>query len=149
MTFTEIHIPIYKVDILFTRASTEDEYREVAAEYERQHRLLYPDAKESSHTSLADRVVDVFAETSSSYGAFVQVFADEKRHLPILCRVSPKARLSTFVHESVHIASEIMDYVGIRWDRQNDEPIAYLIQAIYERLVEASEKLTPLTTDPK
>jgi hypothetical protein len=38
-------------------------------------------------------------------------------------------------HESLHVVSDIMKQVGIRWDADNDEPIAYLVGHIAKHCI--------------
>lgn len=48
--------------------------------------------------------------------------------------IPPQVFPATWVHEAVHIADYIMDYVGIPSDTSNTEVRAYLTGYIFERL---------------
>lgn len=45
--------------------------------------------------------------------------------------------INTICHESVHMAGIICDYVGIRADWNNDEPLAYLTGYIADKIYSA------------
>jgi hypothetical protein len=54
---------------------------------------------------------------------------NQLHHIPTLTLVC--------AHEALHVTSLIMEYVGIRWDTQNDEPIAYLVGHISKHAASA------------
>ena len=40
---------------------------------------------------------------------------------------SGKRSLASLAHESVHIATEVLEHHGVKWSSKNDEPAAYLV----------------------
>lgn len=52
----------------------------------------------------------------------------------VWCYIPDSADISTIAHEAVHIAHRIMDMVGWQHDTANDEPFAYMVGYIAEKL---------------
>lgn len=48
--------------------------------------------------------------------------------------------IRTVVHESVHIAGAVFKLIGAQYDAFNDEPFAYLVDAIYSKLCAVLDK---------
>ncbi len=90
--------------------------------------------------SFEDHVAEALAkgvntvEAEGPYEAFACCDVDSQGGKHFALVIPPEASPATWVHEAVHIADFIMDYVGIPCDMSNTEVRAYLTGYIFERL---------------
>ena len=52
----------------------------------------------------------------------------------VWCYVPDNANVNTVVHEAVHVANRIMSMIGWQHDPFNDEPLAYMVGYIAEKI---------------
>jgi len=52
----------------------------------------------------------------------------------IICLVLVEYSEVTLVHECVHVAWAVLNFTGVHVDYHNDEPLAYLVDHIFERV---------------
>lgn len=67
----------------------------------------------------------------------------EERHLGFGVWLSEASDISSCVHESIHVASNIFKAISAEHDFNNEETYAYLVEWVFECLYEALQKLLP------
>ena len=70
------------------------------------------------------------------YDSIVDKFGSDGGPLKIYVLLRPETTFKIIAHESLHIVSHICLHTGIKGDFCNDEPLAYLLGWVSEKLLE-------------
>lgn len=90
--------------------------------------------KKDSNERAGERFLDEMC--GNDFSAIVSSY---KTH--IICRfIDKKPRLDIIVHECHHVLSRIMDAVGIKLSDESEEAHAYLLQEMYNTIVNLTRK---------
>lgn len=120
----EINLAIYPVSVFVVCS---DVYTDILPKINSHFKRNHANAEPFTNIHIPDQDrCSAFVISSGTIIYLVLPFNEEEtnrhsqlQHIPTLNNIIP--------HEALHVTSIIMDLVGIRFDRHNDEPIAYLI----------------------
>ena len=129
-TIKEIDITIYPVSVFVVCT---DSYWQILSKVNAHFKRVCPSGEPFSNINVPDQDrCTAFVISSGTFIYIVLPFNKEETNRSCQLHFIPTLNGIT-AHEALHVTSVIMDLVGIRFDRNNDEPIAYLVGHIAEK----------------